>query len=187
VSGFTPGAGIGAPPESGATSSGPEVLDNGLLLACGLSWLCALIHVQAAVDHFDEYVPYSLAFLAVSALQLAWGVGIYRRPSRRLFVTGAVLSLGVALAWLCSRVAGLPLGPDTAGPESVGLLDGVATGDELLIVALMTIALGPALPGSLQWLARRLRSGAARYLTGGLALAFLVLSSAALAGGFHAH
>lgn len=157
---------------AGATSTAKA---DAVLIACALSWLSAFIHVQAAVDHFDESWPYAVAFLVVAALQLVWGVMAYRSQGRRLLVAGALGGLAVALAWGFSRTIGLPVGPDRGAPETAGLLDVAATANELVIAGLVVLALRREVP-------RRV----SRALVGS-ALLLIVFGSLLLAGGLHAH
>jgi hypothetical protein len=149
-----------------------------VLLACGLAWLAGLIHIQAAIDHFDEYVPYALLFIVLAAAQLLWGVALYRGRGRRLLYAGLLGSVAVIVAWLASRTVGLPFGPDLGSPEPVGILDVVATIDELAIAALMTLALRPLRASRQATAVRTLNAGA---------LFLVVVSSLVLAGGLHAH
>jgi hypothetical protein len=169
-----PDLAVTPPSEAPARAGSPRHADA-LLVACALSWLSAFIHVQAAVDHFDEYWPYATAFVLVAVLQAAWGVAAYRRPGRGLLVAGALGGLAVAMAWLCSRTVGLPVGPDRGAPETAGLLDVAATANELVLVGLVVVALR-----------RGVRRGLARGLMGS-ALLLIVLGCLLLAGGLHAH
>jgi MFS family permease len=118
-----------------------------VLLAGGLAWAGSLIHVQAAIDHVDEYWLYALFFIALASVQFVWGIALYRFPRRRLLVVGAVISLAVVGLWLLSRTVGLPIGPDRASPEPPGLLDVIATADEIGIAGLMVLLLHP--PGQI--------------------------------------
>ena len=109
---------------------------HAILLACALALLAALIHVQAALDHFDEYVPYAVGFIVLAAGQAGWAAATYRTASRGLLRAGVAVGAGVVLVWLLSRTTGLPVGPQPGAAEPVGLLDLVATLDELAVMAL---------------------------------------------------
>jgi hypothetical protein len=143
-------------------------------MACGLAWLAGLIHIQAAIDHFDEYVPYAVLFIALATAQLVWGAAFYRWPGRRLLQVGAAGCLGVITAWFASRTVGLPFGPDLGHPEPAGFLDVVATVDEVAILVL----------GVHLW---RFPERSAPRVPGAAALFLIVVSSLVLAGGLHAH
>lgn len=85
-------------------------------------------------------------------------------------------------AWAVSRTLGLPVGPDAAGPEAAGVLDVLATVNEIAVVGLAL------------WFSPRStrpsdgggRSGAVRLLRVAVLL-LILLSSMLLSGGLHAH
>jgi hypothetical protein len=164
-------------------SDGPlEQKSASNLLLCGLAWGTGLVHVQAALDHFGEYVPYALSFVALAALQLSWGTAAYRRPSRRLWAAGAAGNVAVIVIWALSRTSGLPFGPDARAPETVGLLDLIATIDEVMLVALLLWGLIP-IPSF------RCRQPQRWAVTSVQTIALLMILSTALVlgGGVHAH
>jgi hypothetical protein len=148
-----------------------------LMLAAGLSFGCALIHLQAAADHLSESRLYAVSFLFVAVAQGAWGVAMLSRPSRAAIWAGIVGSLIVVAGWCASRTLGLPIGPDSSGPEAAGVLDVLATLDELAIVAMLAIAIRGA--GG--------RAGAAVTVLRTSALMLALSSSLVLASGLHAH
>lgn len=124
-------------------------LDDGLFLACALAWGASVIHVEAAIDHLQEFALYSAFFGVLAAAQLAWGIALYRSPSRRLLVIAAIVSLTVVALWIVSRTSGLPIGPAPWVPERVGPLDSVATGDEAILALLVIFQLRPLRAGLL--------------------------------------
>lgn len=164
-------------PEAGVSDA--RDLDTDLLLMCGLAWAAGLIHVQAAIDHLSENRLYAICFIMLTAAQIAWGIALYRSPRRSLLIAGAIGSLGVLAVWILSRTSGLPIGPERGVPEQLGLLDCVASADEIALVLLVVLQLRP----------RRLESeagGLARLLRAGLVV-LILLSSLVLGGGAHAH
>lgn len=164
-----------------ATTAPPPTLrklDERLFVVCGLAWVTSLIHVEAAIQHVDEYMLYAVFFVLLAAAQCGWSIAVYRSPSRMLLSAGAVVSLMVALLWLLSRTSGLPIGPAPGTPESVGPLDSIATANELALAALVFFQLRRRSTGALA------RSCAG--LTTAMALCLILLSSLALMGG-HAH
>lgn len=163
------------PPVTFATD--PQARNNNLLLACGLAWLVSLIHVQAAIDHVDEYLLYAVFFAILAAAQFWWGVALYRAPRRSLLIAGAVGCIAVAAMWFVSRTVGLPIGPDVAGPEPAGALDTVAAADEIAVAALMILQLRD----------RRAEGRGGGTALRALAMFLVVVSSLVLAGGLHAH
>lgn len=153
-------------------------LDDRLFIACGLAWVTGLIHVEAAIQHVDEYLLYSLFFVLLAATQGLWGIAVYRSPSRKLLFAGATMSLMVAALWIISRTSGLPIGPRHWAPEPIGPLDSIATANEMAVALLVYFQL------------RRKQSGllarGCGHLTSATALCLILLSSLALMGG-HAH
>jgi hypothetical protein len=154
-------------------------LENRLFIACGLAWGSGLIHVDAAVQHVDEYVLFAVFFVVLALLQLAWGIAVCLRPSPALLRAGAVGSLLVALLWVASRTTGLPLGPERWEPESVGAFDSIATADEVVLALLVFLPAGLSARGILH---RGSRQAAAA-----VGLLLILVSSLALVGGGHAH
>jgi hypothetical protein len=154
-------------------------LENSVFVACGLACGSGLIHVDAAVEHFHEYVLFSAFFVVLASLQFAWTAAVYRRPSRTLLRLGAAASLLVVALWLVSRTSGLPLGPKRWKPESVGGFDSIATADELVLALLVLAPAGLRAGGVVRWVSRE----------GALAVGLLLilLSSLALVSGGHPH
>ena len=150
-------------------------LDDRLVIACGLSCGAAVIHVLAAIGHIQEYALYSVFFEMLAAGQVAWGVAVYRSPTRRLLGVGAVVSLLVVVLWIVSRTSGLPFGPEAWRPESVGAVDALATADETLLALLVIRYLRPERNPRLR--------GAANQLTFAAGLVLILLSSVTVLGG----
>ena len=75
-----------------------------------------------------------LFFVLVATLQLAWGAAILVGGSKRLYAGGAVGNALVLGIWALSRTTGLPFGPDPGIPEPIGLMDGLATVYEAVVV-----------------------------------------------------
>ena len=130
-------------------SSPSAQLDNRLFIVCGLAWGAALIHVEAAIEHIREYALYAVFFEVLASAQFLWGIALYRYPTRRLLVLGAVTSLMVVALWIASRTCGLPLGPSPWSPEPVGVIDSAASADELALALLVVLQLLSAGAGGL--------------------------------------
>jgi hypothetical protein len=148
-------------------------LDSGIAAICGLALASALIHVQAAIDHFEASQLEAALFILLANAQLAWGILVYKSADATLLWVGAGASVLVAGAWAMSRTIGIPIGPHPWAPEPVGMIDLLATLDELLL----------ALAVVMRW--SRARGAAARVLRAtisGAAVALLLLSSLELAG-----
>ena len=94
----------------------------------------ATIHFLVAPEHFREDFSSGLFFVVVATLQLAWGVAILAEESQKLYAGGAAGNAVVLGVWAVSRTMGLPFGPEAGTPEPVGLIDGLATAYEAIIV-----------------------------------------------------
>ena len=103
-----------------------------------------VIHAVALVQHFSEAFLYGVFFAIVASCQLAWGSWVYRHPDdRRFLAAGAIASTAIVVIWALSRTTGVPLIPQVGQAEAIGLLDLLATCDELAIAALVTAILLP--------------------------------------------
>jgi O-antigen ligase len=153
-------------------------LDDRLFIACGLAWVTGLIHVEAAIQHLDEYVLYAAFFVLLAAAQCMWGIAVYRSPTRKLLSAGAIVSIMVAALWILSRTSGLPVGPQPWTPEPIGAVDSIATANEVALALLVFFQVRRGRPGVLV-------RGCTR-LTTATALCLILFSSLALMGG-HAH
>src|SRR5918996_4077228 len=69
-------------------------------------------HFAMAPAHADEWLAEGLAFAATGWAQVVLAVAVVVRPTRRVLGLGIVVNLLVLAAYLLSRTAGLPLGPD---------------------------------------------------------------------------
>jgi len=78
---------------------------------------------------------YLAFFLGVAAAQVGWSALVAVRPSRALFVLGAVGNGAVLATWVLSRTAGVPVGPSSGAPLPVGFPDALTAALEALIVA----------------------------------------------------
>ena len=148
-----------------------------MLLTAALAWGAAVVHAVAIPEHLDESALIGAFFVTVAPAQALWGSWIYRRPGPGVLRAGALASLAIVALWAFTRTIGVPVGPDAWQPEPVGVLDAVATVNELL-----TAALAVALAGS-----ARLSAATAWRLGRPLAYGLLVLSLLAPTVGVHAH
>jgi hypothetical protein len=100
------------------------------------------VHGSVIATHFREYVLFGLFFAIVTPLQVLWAGFVLRRPwDVRLLAVGGAASLGIVLVWAMSRTVGLPFGPERLSAEPVGLKDVLASADELLLGAVVAVAL----------------------------------------------
>jgi hypothetical protein len=107
-----------------------------------LSVGAAVIHFAVIAQHLDEWWLTGVFFIVVALFQLAWAVAVLAWPSRLVYAVGAVVNALVVITWIVSRTTGVPVGPEAGEPEAVGFADVLATGFEVLLVA---IAAGVAL------------------------------------------
>ena len=112
-----------------------------LPLAVGLAWGAALIHASAIPEHIGESWLHGAFFVLAATLQLVWGACAYRNPGPRALKIGALGSLALVAAWLISRTAGAPEALDSWETEPVGLLDLLATLDELALAGVVWLML----------------------------------------------
>lgn len=93
------------------------------------------IHLLVTKEHFDESVVFGLFFMVVAWLQLLWAALVLTRPSRLIYLVGAVGSGALVALWAISRTVGVPVGPDAGEPEPVATADLLAVGFEGAVVA----------------------------------------------------
>ena len=80
--------------------------------------------------------PQDLAFFSVVAVaQLVWGVVALGQAPRWWLALGAAGNLVVAVTWVVSRTAGLPVGQYAGVRLPAGFPDGLATALEVVVVA----------------------------------------------------
>lgn len=93
-----------------------------------------LIHLAFAGEHFQEYVPFGLFFLASGAFQLIWAVMVFSSRSRTFFAVGLVANAAFGVLWAATRITGLPIGPEHWAAEAVGTPDVACTVLEATVV-----------------------------------------------------
>lgn len=123
-----------------------------------LSGATAIIHFGVIGQHLREFWLFGAFFAVVAVAQLAWALLAIARPSRSVWLAGAVGNAVVIVVWIVSRTLGLPLGAESGHAEPVGFADALSSAYEALLVV------GAA---ALAWSAsrRELRSGWARTTT----------------------
>jgi hypothetical protein len=165
----------GSAPDPDPARSGPAPrsapgTDSYRLLGA-LSIVDGVLHAKALVDHAAHYWLFGVFFGVLTAWQTGWGMRAYRAQlSRRALVYGGIyVSVAVVAIWLVSRTVGLPIGPWAGRPESIGVIDIMASVDELVIAAMVVAIVSAAPPRGLAWL----RSGYATRVVVMLATASL--------------
>lgn len=93
------------------------------------------IHVAVVPEHLEEAWLFGAFFVACALFQFAWAGAIVLSLSPVLSWAGMLGNGAMVAIWAASRTTGLPVGPEPWTPEAVGVIDIVATGLELFIVA----------------------------------------------------
>jgi hypothetical protein len=100
----------------------------------GSTLVAAAIHVAVIPEHLGESSLFAAGFALMALTQAASAEMVMMAPSRRTYASSGVVNAGIALLWLISRTAGLPVGPHPWIPETVSFLDAAATGLEVAAV-----------------------------------------------------
>ncbi|MDQ6779445.1 MAG: hypothetical protein M3071_25170 [Actinomycetota bacterium] len=153
-----------------------------ILLVAAFAIAAGVIHAVALVQHFGEGFLYGVFFAVVAACQLAWGAWVFVRPVKRWHLAaGASVNIAIAGIWALSRTTGVPLVPQVGRPEAVGVIDVLATFDELAVGLFVIAILQPA-----GRVGRRLAGLSAEHETR-LAAALVSATLFAITLGGHAH
>jgi len=99
--------------------------DLRLLLIAGLLG-SAVIHAAVIPDHLAEWTAAGVFFILLTVIQVALAGLLLTRLNHALLLSAVLLNAGPLLLWLYSRTLGLPFGPTTGIPESIGLADVIA-------------------------------------------------------------
>src|SRR3712207_8064640 len=103
-------------------TSAPASTTTGLVGLAALTSLGAGAIHAAAIGVHSEHRPAVLAFTALAALQLAWGVLALLRGTRLVAVIGLLIGTGALAGWALAKVSGIPFidGLDVAEPIQIG-------------------------------------------------------------------
>jgi hypothetical protein len=108
-----------------------------LALVAIVSCTIAVLHVSAAVGHWDESQLYGIAFVLLAITQFSWGYLLVTTDRlERALELGIILNVGVIAVYALSRTVGLPIGADLGHPETIGIHDAAATLDEITLILL---------------------------------------------------
>jgi hypothetical protein len=111
-----------------------------------LSLGAGAIHFAFSGEHFDVTWYYGLFFAFMAWFQLSWAAALIVKPSRNLLLAGAAVNAVIIGVWVVTRTTGLPFGPESGNPESIGLADALSTAFEAGIVLLaLAVVIRPAL------------------------------------------
>src|SRR5258708_25804001 len=102
-----------------APTARPYLLGGLAALSVG----AATIHFAVTFDHFSQYVPYGVFFLAISWAQLIWPAVLMWRPSRGWLWLGVPGNALILLVYVASRTRGLPIVPAVSHAQPARALD----------------------------------------------------------------
>jgi hypothetical protein len=109
-------------------------------------------HFAMVPAHAGEWLAEGIAFAATGWAQVVLAVAVVVRPSRRVLGVGIVVNLLVLAAYLLSRTAGLPLGPESGQSEPFGFVDVLTAVLEAAFVVGAALALAlPARTAAWRW------------------------------------
>lgn len=134
----------------------------------------AVIHLGTVVDHLHHPVM-AVGFLAMAVVQLLVALKLRARGGRRWIKAAIVANAAIVAVWVASRTIGLAFVPGIDGAEGVGLPDLIATGLEIV-----TIALAAALLRRPRAPAAAVEATAAWRLTAAVAAVVVWLAAAAV-------
>lgn len=119
------------------------------LTAAGLLAVAGGLHLAALPSHLTASTLAGAFFATTAAAQLLGAVLVVTRPSTRTIHAVMAGNIAVLALWAISRTTGLPTGGELGIPEPLGLLDGLVTAAELLVIAasLATMIRAPKLTG----------------------------------------
>ena|SRR5215210_8185083 len=121
------------------------------LILIAASTAAAFVHFALGPEHLEELGTLGLGFYLAGMLQAAWALAAVvvwrgREPRPRVRTTlgdiGIGLNAAVLVAWVVSRVVGLPAGADAWTPEPVGLSDSITALLEAGLVATLLVRRG---------------------------------------------
>ncbi len=116
------------------------------LWAASFATETGLLHVIAGQDHFQEWWGYGVFFLVVSLCQFVGGAMLLFKSGRGLYWAGIAGTVVVLAVWTVSRTVGVHIGPDSAAPEPIGLLDALCGGLEVALVFFLVRLLRDSAP-----------------------------------------
>ena len=122
-----------------------------LQIAAALSSGSAAIHLVLSPDHFAEWWGYGLFFVLAAAGQAGLAAVLLYKPWRRVarpqarrwllatLVGGAVGNASIAVLYVVTRTAGIPLGPEVGEVEALTPAGVLSTISEVLSAAILSL------------------------------------------------
>jgi hypothetical protein len=110
--------------------------------------LAGLIHLGLGLVARGNPLAHSLFFGAGGALQFAWSVALWRRPTPALQRLGLILAGGAVVLWLLTRVLPAPFAGTPGDVSALGVT--AALSESLAVIALLGLITEPRLTTSRQ-------------------------------------
>lgn len=98
--------------------------------------VAAGIHFAVIGEHLEVSVLFGVFFAITGAAQLILAARVASLPTIGRVAGSVLVNAALVVVWALSRTAGLPIGPEVGHPEAVFLSDAVATGVEIVAIAL---------------------------------------------------
>jgi hypothetical protein len=92
-------------------------------LAALASFGAAVIHFAVVPNHWQEWTPAGVFFLAIALFQLLWARVVLGRTTTPVLAAGVTINVGAIALWAVSRTAGAPFGPHAGEAELVQAAD----------------------------------------------------------------
>lgn len=92
-------------------------------LAALASLGASIIHFAVVPNHWQEWTPAGLFFVAIAVFQLVWARVVLVRSTWPVLTAGVVVNFGGIALWAVSRTAGAPFGPNAGEAEVVQAAD----------------------------------------------------------------
>jgi hypothetical protein len=103
-------------------------VDTGWLAVSGLASLGAGAIHAAAIGVHAEHRSAAITFVAIAAVQLAWGVLAVVRNNRLVTLLGVAVNLGALVGWVWAKAWGISLIAGLDEAEPIQTADGLAAG-----------------------------------------------------------
>ena len=136
-------------------------------------------HFAMVPAHAEEWLAEGIAFAATGWAQVVLAVAVVVRPTRRVLGLGILVNLLVLAAYLLSRTAGLPFGPESGESEPFAFIDVLTAVLEAAFVVGAGLALAlPAREAGWRWQPVPVAAGLSVLLVAGLTSGALASPSA---------
>jgi hypothetical protein len=165
--------------QAAAQDDQPVVAPVGRVVLAALLAGAAGTHFAMVPAHADKWLAEGIAFAATGWAQVVLAVAVVVRPTRRVLGLGILVNVLVLGAYLLSRTAGLPVGPDSGESEPFAFVDVVTAALEAAFIVGAGLALVlPARDGGWRWRPVPVAAGLSVLVVAGLTSGALASPSA---------